>query len=92
MDEIRARTMPYCVTSITETWLYENIQEHGLHNAIELAGLSLYRVDRTRDSGKSHGGGVCIFVNKWCTETAEKHCCPDLELLVGSFYQGNSQL
>lgn len=81
MDEIRMRTMPHSVTIITETWLNQNISDA----AIELAGCSVYRVDWTKDSGRSRGGGLCIYVNnKWCTaaDMVDKHCCPDLEFLT----------
>lgn len=81
LDEIGVRIMPYCVSIITETWLNDGISD----TVIQLAGLSVYRADRTSDSGKNRGGGVCIYVNnKWCTavDVVERHCCPDLELLV----------
>ncbi|KAI4832799.1 hypothetical protein KUCAC02_015747, partial [Chaenocephalus aceratus] len=81
MDEIRVRCMPHCVTIITETWLNHNIPDA----AIELAGCSVYRTDRTKDSGKNRGGGLCIYVNNgWCTasEIIDKHCCPNLEVLT----------
>lgn len=48
-------------------------------------GRSLHRSDRAEDSGKSRGGGLCIYVNEdWCTNSTfiDKHCSPDLELLV----------
>ncbi|KAI9532046.1 hypothetical protein NQZ68_035383 [Dissostichus eleginoides] len=44
MDEIRVRCIPHCVTIITETWLNHNIPDA----AIELAGCSIYRADRTK--------------------------------------------
>ena len=35
---------------------------------IEQAGFSVYRQDRVATSGKTRGGGVCLFVNNcWCT-------------------------
>lgn len=66
---------------ITESWLHPGIPD----TAVELAGRSLHRSDRTEDSGKSRGGGLCIYVNKdWCTNSTviDKHCSPDLELLA----------
>lgn len=75
------RTAPYCVTIITEVWLHNNVPDA----AIELAGCSVLRADRTRDSGKSRGGGLCVYVNNsWCTaaDMVDKYCCPDLELLT----------
>lgn len=72
MDEIRMRTMSHCVTIIMETWLNNNIPDA----AIDMTGNSM------KDSGKSRGGELCIYVNKWCTavDMVDKHCYPDLEL------------
>ncbi|KAI4875609.1 hypothetical protein NFI96_000891 [Prochilodus magdalenae] len=57
MDEIRLRitsnNMNSCVVIITETWLNRSVPDA----AIELAGHSVYRADRTEASGKSRGGG-----------------------------------
>lgn len=85
MDEIKLRIvnrrMDSCVTLITETWLHENIPD----SAVELAGRTIYRSDRTSESSKKRGGGVCAYVkNSWCTDTViiERHCCPDLEFLL----------
>ena len=51
-------------------------------------GFSIYRSDRTSDSGKQLGtGGVCLFVNNlWCNNVTikTKLCTPKLELLVVS--------
>ncbi|KAI4884175.1 hypothetical protein NFI96_007457 [Prochilodus magdalenae] len=85
MDEIRLRitsnNMNSCVVIITETWLNRSVPDA----AIELAGHSVYRADRTEASGKSRGGGLCIYIhNNWCTaaDTIEQHCSPDLEFLT----------
>lgn len=70
-----------CITVITETWLHENIPD----SAVELAGRTIFRADRTSDPDKTRGGGVCVYVNNsWCTDTAvmERPCCPDLEFLL----------
>lgn len=65
----------------TETWLNNTIPA----SAIELQGCNIYRADRTvADSGKSKGGGVCIYVNKaWCTDAVitKSHCSADIEYL-----------
>ncbi|KAI3353045.1 hypothetical protein L3Q82_019239 [Scortum barcoo] len=48
-------------------------------------GLSIHRQDRTINSGKSKGGGVCFMVNnKWCpdVEIISTGCSPDLEHLM----------
>lgn len=53
--------------------------------AIELAGYTLHRLDRSRDSGKSTGGRLCRYVNNsWCTNTKaiERHCSLDLEFVT----------
>lgn len=85
MDKIKLWTinnwMDSCITVITETWLHNNI----LDLAVELAGLTIFRSDCTLESGKTRGGGVCVYINNsCCTDTAviERHCCPDLEFLL----------
>ena len=36
-------------------------------NAVELPHFVIIRGDRTSDSGKSKGGGVCMYMNRnWC--------------------------
>lgn len=53
--------------------------------AIELAGYAAQRHDRTTNSGKSKGGGLCMYINNnWCTNTVtvDSHCCPDLEYMT----------
>ncbi|KAI5617008.1 gastrula zinc finger protein XlCGF28.1-like, partial [Silurus asotus] len=66
----------------TETWLHSGIPD----NAIQLAGRHTLRADRTLDgSGKTRGGGLCIYVNKaWCTNSVivESHCSANLEFLM----------
>ncbi len=70
-----------CAFFFTETWLNQNIPDA----AIDLAGQTVYRADRTADSSKDKGGGVCIYVcNSWCTATdiVETFCSPDLEFIT----------
>ena len=70
-----------CVTCLTETWLCPNVPD----SAIELPGFRCMRSDRTKNSGKSKGGGICIYVNnRWCTDVVVKQslCTPNLELLA----------
>ncbi|XDV25252.1 hypothetical protein PO909_029198 [Leuciscus waleckii] len=65
---------------ITETWLDNAVPDA----AIELAGRSVYRADRTADSGKNKGGGVCIYINNdWCisVDIIRSHCSLDIEYL-----------
>lgn len=85
LDDVRLRItnnrLDCCIMVITETRLHDNIPDL----AMELAGRSLYSVDRTADSGKSRGGGVCAYIhNSWCTDTIviERHCFLDLEFLM----------
>ncbi len=65
-----------------ETWLHSNIP----NNVIDLTGRYTLRADRTADdSGKTRGGGLCIYVNKaWCTNSdiVGRHCSPNLEFLM----------
>ncbi len=66
---------------IIETWLDSAISDI----VIDLQDHTVYWVDRTADSGKSKGGGVCIYVsNAWCTSTdiMKMHCSPDIEYLI----------
>ena len=87
MDEIRlhmaAKRIIYncCCMIFTETWLDSTSPDA----AIELAGRTAYRADRTADSGKKIGGGLCIYTNNsWCTNVAvvSKLCSPEVELML----------
>lgn len=69
-----------CVLIITETWLHPDIPDASM----QLAGRTLLCWDRTKDFGKSRGGGLCIYVhNNWCNKgtVIDKHCPPDLEYM-----------
>ncbi|KAK0154097.1 hypothetical protein N1851_003814 [Merluccius polli] len=79
MDELRLRIttnkriMDCNLLIFTETWLNPSVPD----NAINLAERNIFRADRTADSGKSKGGGLCIYVNNaWCTNSSiiESHC------------------
>ena len=83
MDELRLQVATNttiresCILLITETWLHSLIAD----SAIQLAGYTAQRQDRTSNSGKSSGGGLCVYVNNiWCTHTVaiDRHCSPDL--------------
>ena len=55
--------------------------------AIQLDGFSIHRVDRTLDSGKMTGGGVCLFINSKCCPNSSAvevstHCSSVLEYLI----------
>lgn len=70
-----------CNMIVSETWLHPRIP----NAAVQLAGRTLHRWDRNKDSGKSRGGGVCIYVhNDWSNNSIiiESHCSPDLELMT----------
>lgn len=45
-----------CILIITETWLHPKIPDASM----QLTGRSLHRWDRTEDSVKSRGGGLCV--------------------------------
>ena len=65
---------------ITETWLTPTIPAE----AIKLVGRIAHRADRTSESGKSRGGGLCVYTNtNWCTNavTTDTYCSPDVEYL-----------
>ena len=73
------------VMCYTETWLSDDVRD----SHVNMEGFSLFRSDRTKDSGKKNGGGVCLFVNeKWChrNNMSLKHkvCTPNVELLTVS--------
>lgn len=53
-----------CILLVTKTWLHSSIPD----SSIELTGYTVQRHDRTSDSGKSRGGGLCVYVhNNWWT-------------------------
>lgn len=47
------------IICVTETWL----TEHTTDQCVGIDGFSLFRGDRSNESGKSRGGGVCAYVN-----------------------------
>ncbi|CAJ1076957.1 uncharacterized protein LOC125983400 [Xyrichtys novacula] len=84
MDELRLQVATNnavkdsCILLFTETWLHPLIPD----SAAELTGYTMQRQDRTQSSGKTRGGGLCMYVNNsWCTNTVtvDSHCSPDLE-------------
>ena len=89
MDELELQMATFSfvrncsVMVITETWLHPLIPDA----AVELTSRMLHRQDRSRDSGKSRGGGLCVYVNsEWCCSSRiiDSHCSPDLEALAVS--------
>ncbi|KAM7003411.1 uncharacterized protein LKV04_004454 [Tautogolabrus adspersus] len=96
MDELRLRIthskrlMDCNVMIFTETWLNNGVPD----DAIKLGGRHTLRADRiAADSGKTRGGGLCIYISKaWCTDSVivERHCSANLEFLMVKcrpFYQ-----
>ncbi len=85
--ELRARisyqreTRECCIICLTETWMSAMVPD----SAIELAGFSVHRSDRTKElTEKAEVGGVCFFINNsWCDErnlhSIKSFCSPDLE-------------
>ncbi len=85
--ELRSATHPFvhdcCAMIVTESWLHPAIPDA----VLQLAGRTFYRLDRNKDSGKSKGGGLCIYVNNdWCSQSRiiDRYCSPDLEALTVS--------
>ena len=68
IDDLRARLnyqrdIQTNILCFTELWLNDDTIN------IQLAGYTLHRQDRTAASGKTRGGGLCIFENNsWCKE------------------------
>lgn len=86
IDELRLRITQRMfidcnIIVFTETWLNSTIP----NSAIELEGRNIYRADRMAvDSGKSKGGGVCLYVNRsWCSNAVitKSHCSADIEYI-----------
>lgn len=71
-----------CAFLFTETRLHSTIPD----STISLEGLTAFRVDRSRDlTGKSRGGGVCVYTNNnRCrnVEIIHSHCLGDVEFLM----------
>ncbi len=70
-----------CVFVFTETWLNDII----LDSAIQQHGLTSYRAERDSSlSGKTRGGGLCVYINKeWCNNAVvvTKHCSSLVEFM-----------
>ncbi|XP_074472561.1 uncharacterized protein LOC141756597 [Sebastes fasciatus] len=74
--------MDCCIMAFTETWLTERDQDIDL--LIDGFGAP-FRLDRKAEvTGKTQGGGVCLYVNKrYCSSVTvrDQICTPDVELL-----------
>ncbi len=87
MDLLRLRLsvsteMRNCaVLCLTETWLNYNMPD----SAFQIDGLQLFRADRDHRSGKTRGGGLCVYVNEgWCTNCrlVKSYCSMAIELMT----------
>ncbi|KAK0150847.1 hypothetical protein N1851_008046 [Merluccius polli] len=89
VDELRASVQylsdyrQSCLICLSETWLNETDPE----SAIDLEGFSVVRADRNASSGKSKGGGVCMFINnKYCNPSQTEAKSPDAaKFILGDF-------
>lgn len=55
-----------------------------LDAAVQLAGCTIHRQDRNKNSGKTRGGGICFYVHNTCCPNSRiiyHHCFPDIEAL-----------
>lgn len=71
-----------CLLACTETWLTSSV----LDSSLEIRGFGApLRLDADCGiTGKTQGGGVCLYINRrWCTNITvrERLCAPDVELL-----------
>ena len=69
--------------AFAETWLHEFTP----NSEVNIDGFRLYRGDRTLNSNKTRGGGVCLYVNEcWAhpnnTTVTNTLCTPDIEVLT----------
>ena len=89
MDEVHANVQfsdefrTCSLLCFSETWLNKTITD----TSICVEGFTLYRRDRTKESGKKQGGGVCVFVNKkWSHPNSvtvkHKRYSPAVEILT----------
>lgn len=80
-NALRLPVVVTCVHILMETWLHDNLPD----SVYQLDGLLLFRADRNHLSGKTRGGGVCIYINnRWCTNclTVSSHCSEAVEYLT----------
>lgn len=65
---------------LTESWLQFNAPD----SLFEINGFTLIRLDRDANSGKSKGGGICVYINDlWCRQFTVKEalCDSNVEML-----------
>jgi hypothetical protein len=75
------RTLKTVISYVSQLWLNDDMDD------IQLAEFSVHRQDRTATSGKTRGGGVCLFVNNSCCvmsniKEVSRYCSPEVEYLM----------
>lgn len=81
-----------CIIALTETWFDEEV----LESEVSLDHFSILRANRTCQSGKETGSGICIYVNSRWWNNIKIHnrvCTPDVEkltMILPFTSQGNS--
>ncbi len=89
MDDLRVRISfqrnirDRNILCLTETWLTPSVLDTAV---MPSDNLSVLRMDRTVEAGKTKGGGVCFMINKkWCDPRSiailSRSCSPHLEHL-----------
>ena len=74
-----------CLLAFTETWLNGNVHDNEWF--IDGFGTPIHLDRNSSATRKSHGGGVCLYVNrKWCNiiTVRDTLCTLDIELLTVS--------
>jgi len=89
MDDLRARISfqqdirDCSILCLSETWLTPSVPDTAVMPSNK---VSVLRIDRTAEAGKTKGGGVCFMINKkWCDprniSILSRSCLPHLEHL-----------
>ncbi len=89
IDDLRARIsfqqdIRDCnVLFLSETWLTTSVPDTAITPS---DNISVLRMDRTAEAGKTKGGGVCFMINKkgyahWNISILSRSCSPHLEYL-----------
>ncbi len=73
-----------CIHTHTYTPIWNSIQQMALHplQAIALDRQTVFCADRTQDSSKMRGGGLCVYINDaWCSNVVkvDGQRSPDVE-------------
>ena len=81
LGNVRSLTNKMDELSACTWYLHDNIPD----STVDLPNFNIVRGDRSLDSEKSKGGGVCLYINNsWCNNWSvkERFCTPDYELLT----------